>query len=494
MMSLFAKRVSSVVAVFLMSGVAQAAALSSSEPAENRALPTVATTPAATSDAEAQMMAPLSNQNLSLFGNTLQAIREVYVKPVSDDVITENAARGMLSNLDPHSDYLDASDFQALKTMTEGEFCGIGVEITAANGAILVITPIDDSPASKAGILAGDYITKINDISVEGLSLTKAMNMMRGKKGGVVRLVVVRKGVDAPLTFKVVRDNIILKDVRSQVFNDHYAYLRISAFGDETGAHAEQALLALKKPGHAPLYGLILDLRNNPGGVVTASVDVSNLFLNASQLPENKGIVSTKGRFPGAQYTGELNGKDELNGLPLIVLINAGTASAAEIVAGALQDYHRAILVGVRSFGKGSVQTVFPLQDDETAIKLTTALYYTPNGRLIQARGITPDVAVNRYSIPDTVKPLDDDVIREDDLADHLSNPSGKAGDLPIRDSKTDGEAHRDLKEIINKDRQESDKNKEVTADNAFYKDFQLYQALNILSALHALPVNKAGS
>ncbi len=434
--------------------------------------------------ADSEVIAPLSQDNVFLFGTTLQAIRQFYVNPISDNTITEDAARGMLSNLDPHSAYLDKEDFQDLKTMTSGEFSGLGVEITAANGAILVISPIDDSPADKAGVKAGDYIVKINGVAVEGMSLTKAMNMMRGKKGEKITLTVIRKGEEAPLTFTMTRDSIKLKDVRTQLFDDHYAYLRVSMFEGDTGAHLKQAILDLQKTTKTPIYGVILDLRNNPGGVVTASVDVANLFLDASKIGANKPVVYTKGRFPQSQYTGYVTGSDLFYGLPMVVLINSGTASAAEIVSGALQDYHRAILVGIRSFGKGSVQTVFPLPGDETAIKLTTALYYTPDGRSIQALGISPDVKVNSYSIPDTVKPLDNDVIREGDLIDHLDGDSNHPEDLSISKSKTDDNPGQSLQQIANGNT--DTKEAPLDGQNAFYRDFQLYSALNILMALHA--------
>lgn len=255
-------------------------------------------------------------------------------------------------------------------------------------------------------------------------------------------------------------------------------------FESDTGAHLKQAILDLQKNTTTPIEGVILDLRNNPGGVVTASVDVANLFLDASKIGAGKPVVYTKGRFPQSQYTGYVTGADLFHGLPMVVLINSGTASAAEIVSGALQDYHRAILVGIRSFGKGSVQTVFPLPGDETAIKLTTALYYTPDGRSIQALGISPDVKVNSYAIPDTVKPLDNDVIREGDLIDHLDGDSNHPQDLSISKSKTDADQGQSLQQIANGN--SDSKTAPLDGQNAFYRDFQLYSALNILMALHA--------
>ncbi|MCX7122688.1 MAG: S41 family peptidase [Gammaproteobacteria bacterium] len=437
---------------------------------------------ASSQNSDVGAIAPLSDQNVTLFGTTLQAIRTFYVNPVSDDTITENAARGMLSNLDPHSDYLDQEDFQDLKTMTDGQFSGLGIEITAANGAILVITPIDDSPAEKAGVKAGDYIVKINAVAVEGLSLTKAMNMMRGPKGQTVTLTVVRKDVDLPLDFKITRDNIKLKDVKTMMIDKHYAYIRIAMFEADTGAHAEQAILDLKKQNNG-IYGVILDLRNNPGGVVQSSVSVANLFLNAATIGANKPVVYTKGRFADSQYTGYVTGTDLFHGLPIIVLINSGTASAAEIVSGALKDYHRAIIVGTTSFGKGSVQTVFPLPGDKTALKLTTALYYTPDGSSIQAKGITPDVLVHSYSIPDTVKANDIHTIREADLNDHLENGDTHPDDQSIADTvdTQDGDVQ-NIQQIANGKTSSDDL---TQSQNLFYKDYQLYTAVNLLMALH---------
>ena len=429
-------------------------------------------------------IAPLSDQNVALFGTTLQAIRTFYVNPVSDNTITENAVRGMLTNLDPHSDYLDQEDFQDLKTMTDGQFSGLGIEITAANGAILVITPIDDSPAQKAGIKSGDYIVKINNMAVDGMSLTKAMNMMRGPKGQTVTLTIVRKDVDHPLNFNVTRDNIKLKDVKTMIIDKHYAYIRIAMFEGDTGAHLKQAILDLQKQNNG-IYGVVLDLRNNPGGVVQASVDVTNLFLNAAQIGPNKPVVYTKGRFADSQYTGYVTGTDLFNNLPMVVLINSGTASAAEIVSGALKDYHRAIIVGTTSFGKGSVQTVFPLPGDKTALKLTTALYYTPDGTSIQAIGISPDVLVHSYAIPSTVTPLDTNTIREADLSDHLQNGDAHPDDQPIADTvdTTDG-TPQNIQQIANGGAPNTD---DLThLQNLFYKDYQLYMAVNLLMGMHA--------
>lgn len=433
---------------------------------------------------QSKSIAPLSQQNLYLFGTTLEAIREYYVTPVTDNTIVENAVQGMLSNLDPHSAFLDQDDFQDLQTLTNGSFSGVGVEITPANGALLVITPVDDSPAQKAGIKAGDYIVKINGVAVEGLSVPKAMNMMRGPKGEKVTLTIVRKGEKAPMNFVITRDNIVIKDVKTKVYNQHYGYIRISEFQADTGKHVATAVQQLYKDTNNQLYGVVLDLRNNPGGVVEAATATANVFLDVDKIGHGKYVVYTKGRMPESSYEGFVTGHDQLNGLPIIVLVNAGSASAAEIVTGALQDYHRAVVVGIRSFGKGSVQTVFPLQNDKTAIKLTTALYYTPNGREIQALGITPDVVVNNYNIPDTVKATDQDVIREGDLAGHLNG--GDNGKPLIATTKNDAEVNETTEQIVNPDKDKKP---------LFYTDYQLDQALELISALHAAtPVLTSGS
>lgn len=423
---------------------------------------------------------PLSQDNLFLFGATLQGIREFYVDEVSDDTIIQNAARGMLSNLDPHSDYLDKQDFSDLKAMTDGEFSGIGVEITADNGALLVISPIDDTPAQKAGIKSGDYIVKINGMAVEGMSLTKAIGMMRGPKGQKITLTIVRKGKDQPMDFVITRDNIKLTDVKTKMLDHHYAYVRVSVFEEKTGQHLRDAVTQLLKDNPGQIYGVILDLRNNPGGVVQASVDVANVFLSANQVGYNKLVVYTKGRVPDSKFEGYVTGQDMFNGLPMVVLINSGSASASEIVAGAIQDNHRAVIVGTESFGKGSVQTVFPLPGGETAIKLTTARYYTPSGRSIQAQGITPDVKVSEYDIPDTVKAPDDNVIREGDLSTHLAggNDDVTIGKTSHDPSAKPGQNISNIEGLLN-----PGKNKDKPL---FYSDYQLYQGLNVLQALHA--------
>jgi carboxyl-terminal processing protease len=421
---------------------------------------------------------PLSQENLFLFGATLQAVREFYVDPVTDDTIVDNAVSGMLTNLDPHSDYLNEQDFADLKAMTDGQFSGIGVEITADNGALLVISPIDDSPAQKAGIKAGDYIVKINGTAVEGLSLTKAIKMMRGPKGQKITLTIVRKGLGHPLDITVVRDNIKLTDVKTKIINNHYAYIRVSVFEEKTGAHLRNAVTKLLQENQGQIYGVILDLRNNPGGVVDAAVDVANVFLDINKVGYNKLVVYTKGRVPEAQFSGYVKGHDMFNGIPMVVLINSGSASASEIVAGALQDDHRSVIVGIQSFGKGSVQTVFPLPGGKTAIKLTTARYYTPAGRSIQAQGIAPDVKVNEYEIPDTVKAPDDNVIREADLASHLVGGNddttiGKTSSTPVNTNNNIST----LQNLLNPGK--------GGPKPLMYDDYQLYQATNILEALH---------
>ncbi|MCD6046114.1 MAG: ctpA [Gammaproteobacteria bacterium] len=358
--------------------------------------------------------------DIDRFTAAIQDIKQYYVEPVDDKVLFENAIRGMLAGLDPHSTYLDINDYAELQSATQGEFGGVGIEVDTDNEWVRVVTPIDDTPAAKAGLKPGDLIVKINNQPLDGLSLTDAVKLMRGPKGSVVELTILRKGAKAPLQFKIVRDVIRTQSVKSKLLAPGYAYVRISQFQAPTAADLATAIKNLQQENKKPLKGFILDLRNNPGGLLDSAIAVSNDFLNSAKLGKNKLIVYTKGRSANSALKANADGVDLINGIPMIVLINGGSASAAEIVAGALQDHNRAIIMGETSFGKGSVQTVLPL-DDQHGIKITTALYYTPHGRSIQAKGITPDIEVNELDISDskTNSVLD---VKEADLAKHLSN------------------------------------------------------------------------
>jgi carboxyl-terminal processing protease len=437
--------------------------------------PVIAKPIAASQSAPAEY-GPLSQADLERLGASIEAIQDFYVDKVSNQTIINNAISGMMSNLDPHSNYLDEQDYQDLQSMTEGQFCGIGVEVDMTGSALEIITPLDGSPAAKAGIKSGDMIVRINNTPVQGLSASQAIMMLRGKKGEKVTLTIFRKGADKPLVITLVRGDIKLQNVRSEMISKDYGYIRIASFQINTGKDVANAIANLEKQSNGNLKGIVLDLRNNPGGVVQAAVDVSSDFLNSAKLPYGKKVVYTQGRIKEANFTGYATGSDLTKGVPMVVLINAGTASAAEIVAGALQDYHRAIIVGQRSFGKGSVQTVFPLQDGKTAIKLTTARYYTPSGRTIQAEGIKPDIAIPDLQIPDSVKADDSFILRESDFPDHLAavQSNGKPEAKPVQQDDTK------LMQQLLKPKNSKDKEQPL-----IYRDYQLQQALLLLQALN---------
>lgn len=347
--------------------------------------------------------------DLRAFAEVLERVRGAYVAEVDEHELIQAAIRGMLMELDPHSAYLTPDQFEDLQSVTTGEFGGLGLEVTMEDGFIKVVTPIDDTPASRAGIQAGDLILKIDDTFVKGLSLPEAVELMRGEAGSTVTLSVLRHGDDKPRTLSLKRDRITVHSVKQEALEPGYGYLRISQFQSNTGRESRQALDKLAATGE--LKGLVLDLRNNPGGVLNGAVEVADLFLDEGL------IVYTQGREPESRNDYSATPGDALDGLPLVVLVNGGSASASEIVAGALQDQGRAVVVGNRTFGKGSVQTVLPISGDN-ALKLTTARYYTPSGHSIQAEGIRPDIPVQVAS----VELLKDSPTRESDLPHHLLN------------------------------------------------------------------------
>lgn len=366
-----------------------------------------------------QAVAATDYEQLQKFSKVMEMVRRSYVEKVSDEKLIDGALSGMLSSLDPHSMYLDKDMYKQMEVDTTGKFGGLGIEITSGEGAIRIIAPIEDTPADRAGIKAGDMILKINDLITRDMTLPEAVKLMRGKPGTSVELTVVRRGVNKPLVFRLVRDVIKVKSVKSDFLAPGYAYLRITQFQEQTADLLKSDIDDLKKRAGGKLYGAVLDLRNNPGGLLDQAVAVSDLFLNKGK------IVSTKSRT-GRNLSFSATPGDELDGVPLAVLINNGSASASEIVAGALQDDHRAVLVGERSFGKGSVQSVVPLPDG-SAIKLTTALYYTPSGRSIQATGIVPDVPVEELPLLASNQKDEENKagltqIFERDLKGHLSN------------------------------------------------------------------------
>jgi carboxyl-terminal processing protease len=350
---------------------------------------------------QAQELTP--NQQISMdeiqrFSNAINLIKKYYVTPTDDKILFDNAIRGMLTGLDPHSTYLDEKDFKELQASTNGEFGGLGIEVTMEHGALKVITPMVDTPAFKAGIKPGDYIVKLDDKAVQGLELKDAVNIMRGKPGSKIGLTIVRMGSPKPLTFQLTREVIEVKSVKAELLDGKYGYVRLTQFQATTDKDMEKAIAEIKMKAGGQLKGLILDLRNNPGGLLDSAIQISGAFLGKGTEKHPEVIVYTKGRLPGSEFTALSQSDDVLQHAPMVVLINNGSASASEIVAGALKDNQRAIIVGTQSFGKGSVQTVLPL-DDDRAIKLTTALYYTPNGTSIQAEGITPDIVVEEMKI-----------------------------------------------------------------------------------------------
>ncbi|WP_243748833.1 S41 family peptidase [Pseudomaricurvus alcaniphilus] len=388
--------------------------------------------------------------DLRTFTKVYEHIRKGYVEEISDSTLLEYAIKGMLSELDPHSAYLNASSFDDLQVNTTGEFGGLGIEVGMENGFVKVISPIDDTPAAKAGVMAGDLIIKLDTKPVKGMNLGDAVEMMRGSKGSKITLTIVREGIEQPFELVIIRDIIKVQSVRAKILEKGYGYLRIAQFQVGTGADTIKAVEELKQDGE--LKGLIIDLRNNPGGVLQASVEVADAFL------EDGLIVYTEGRIDNSDIRYNASPGDLTNGLPIVVLINDGSASASEIVAGALQDHRRAVILGTQSFGKGSVQTVIPLTDDR-AIKLTTALYFTPKGRSIQAQGIKPDIEVERAEVT-AIKSLNR--TKEADLQGRLENGNG-------------GKAL-DSAEL---EKAEADK------AQLFQRDNQMFEALNLLKGIN---------
>ena len=336
-------------------------------------------------------------RQLNLFGDVFERVRSDYVEKPDDSKLVESAISGMLSGLDPHSSYMDAKSFRDMQVQTRGEFGGLGIEVTMEDGLIKVVSPIDDTPASKAGIMANDIITNLDDEAVQGLTLNQAVEKMRGPVNTKIKLKIIRKGQDNPIDVTLVRDNIRVRSVRAHVEGDDIGYIRITTFNEQTTEGLKREIGNMQTQIGDKLKGYVIDLRNNPGGLLEEAVTVSDTFLERGE------IVSTRGRNAEETQRRTAHPGDLTKGKPVIVLINGGSASASEIVAGALQDHKRATLVGTRSFGKGSVQTIIPLGSGNGALRLTTARYFTPSGKSIQAKGIVPDIEVLQ-DVPDELK------------------------------------------------------------------------------------------
>ncbi|SJM96564.1 S41 family peptidase [Crenothrix polyspora] len=388
-------------------------------------------------------------EDLRTFTEIFGRIKRDYVEPVTDKKLLEDAIRGMLTGLDPHSAYLVAEEYQELKEGTMGQFGGLGIEVTMENGFVKVVTPIDDTPAQRAGVKTGDLIVRLDDKPVKGMALSDAVKLMRGEPGSKILLTIVREGAEAPLKITLVRDVVKVKSVKSRILEKNYGYVRISSFQSGTGESLKDALATLKKDNGGNLKGLILDLRNNPGGVLNAAVEVSDAFLKSGL------IVYTEGRIENSEMRFNAAPDDLIDGAPMVVLINAGSASASEIVAGALQDQKRAVIMGEKSFGKGSVQTILPTSNG-AAVKLTTARYYTPSGRSIQAEGIEPDIALENLKL-ESLDKAEFKPVKEADLSHHLENAKEVVGGQSAADK---------AKEALDK------------------KDYALYEALTLLKGI----------
>lgn len=440
----------------------------------------------AIADKDAATALPI--EELRAFTDVFARVKNDYVEPVDDKKLITGAINGMLNGLDPHSSYLDVEGFKDLQVGTQGEFGGLGIEVGMEDGFVRVVSPIEDTPAFIAGVKPGDLIIKLDDTPVKGMSLNDAVKRMRGKPGSKIKLTISRKGVDKPVVVTITRAVIKIRSVKSKLLENGYGYVRVTQFQEHTGELLAEALTGLYKDNKAPLKGLILDLRNDPGGLLNGAVAVTAAFVKPDSL-----VVYTEGRSEDAKmrltasrenYLRPMqidylkNLPDGVRQVPMVVLVNSGSASASEIVAGALQDHKRAVVMGTRTFGKGSVQTILPIGNG-TAIKLTTARYFTPNGRSIQAKGIEPDIIVEDPNMPSDDEGLG---IREVDLDKHLSNPNGTEsapivvimpGESPKVVPTTKPGKEKDFKPLTLEPG-------EIVSKN----DFQVNQALNLLKGL----------
>lgn len=400
-------------------------------------------------------------EQMRTFSDVFERIKNDYVEEVSDDELLEHAIRGMLNGLDPHSAYLNPEEYSELRIGTTGEFGGLGIEVGMEDGFVRVVAPIDDTPAAKAGMQTGDLIIRLDDTPVKGLSLNDAVKLMRGKPGSNLRLTVIREGEDKPLTIDIKRAVIKTTSVRNRMLDDDYGYVRISNFQTKTSSDLRKAVRTLQEEAGGSLRGLVLDLRNNPGGVLSGAVGVSDAFL------EDGMIVYTDGREEDSQLRYDATSGDILEGAPLVVLVNGGSASASEIVAGAMQDHGRAVVLGTKTFGKGSVQTIQDLPAGG-AVKLTTSRYFTPNGRSIQALGIEPDIPTR---------------------AETVSRPDGENDEFsPLTESSLRGALTNTTVEDEEAAAEEGAAgDAESSPDTLVYDDYQLFEALNLLKGLAIL-------
>jgi len=422
---------------------------------------------------------------LRTFAEVFGRIKSDYVEAVNDRELLEGAIRGMLAGLDPHSSYLDNEEYRDLQVGTTGEFGGLGIEVGMEDGFIKVIAPIDDTPAKRAGLKAGDLIVRIDDKPVKGLSLNEAVTLMRGKPGTEIELTILREGDDRPFKVQLVRDVIQVASVKSRTLEPGYGYVRISHFQSRTTEDLLKVVGTLKEESGGELKGLVLDLRNNPGGVLNSAVGVSDAFLGEGL------IVHTKGRVDDSELQFKAGPDDVLKGAPMVVLVNGGSASASEIVAGALQDHKRAIIMGTQTFGKGSVQTIVPI-DNATALKLTTALYYTPSDRSIQAQGIEPDITLVRGELKVQSEP-EIEPLKEANLTRHLDEPDAEHEGAPEDiDGGDESKGPREAGEAV-KEGADAGGEAEVAPRPLAAEDYQLSEALNVLKGLNILSRVKGG-
>lgn len=438
----------------------------------------------AIAEKDAKPQLPLDE--LRTFAEVYGKIKSDYVETVEDKKLINQAINGMLTGLDPHSSFLDVDGFKDLQAGTQGEFGGLGIEVGMEDGLVKVVSPIEDSPAFKAGVKSGDLIMQLDEKLVKGMSLNDAVKIMRGKPNTSIKLTILRKSENKPLYITLVRAIIKTQSVKYKLPEPGYAYLRVTQFQEHSGEDLAKAIKALREQNKGPLKGLVLDLRNNPGGLITAAVGISAAF-----VPKDALVVYTEGRTEDAKMRLTANPAnyarggesadflkdlpDDIKTLPMVVLINGGSASASEIVAGALQDHKRAVIMGTQSFGKGSVQTILPMNNG-TAIKLTTARYFTPNGRSIQAKGIVPDIVVEDATVSTAEQGTN---LREADLSNHLSNP--KEAEVPAKEAPKPPTVKKD-------DKQSTDK---TPMEAGTRTDYQFMQAVNLLKGIDILAPSK---